>query len=214
MRYFIHTYTGRRFTYGAVSTLTIADIAHHLALVNRFCGATMVPYSVAQHSLIVRKILKDAGASPLLQLHGLLHDAHEAVMNDAPTPYQRWLHEEFTPEDGVDIMEQSKALLDVQIYNGLKLPPPDIDMRAQIKRADRIAFITEASQLLRGGEPDWLGSWKTSFGVEAANITITPQPWDLVEEGFYDTYNDLLVEAFDELQELYPFPIGDVLNVA
>jgi hypothetical protein len=32
------------------------DIAHQLAIINRFTGATSRPYSVAEHSLLVRLI--------------------------------------------------------------------------------------------------------------------------------------------------------------
>lgn len=56
-----------------LSSVTIEAIAHGLARVNRFCGATERPYSVAEHSVILaRWVGSDARV-------GLLHDAPEAL---------------------------------------------------------------------------------------------------------------------------------------
>lgn len=61
-----------------LSMIDIEDIAHHLALINRYSGATPLPYSVAQHSVYVAQSSKNLG--------GLLHDAHEAYIGDVTTP--------------------------------------------------------------------------------------------------------------------------------
>lgn len=57
------------------------DIAHHLALTNRFNGATRVPYSVAEHSLYVAALVE-----PRHRLAALIHDAHEAIIGDLVQP--------------------------------------------------------------------------------------------------------------------------------
>jgi hypothetical protein len=62
-------------------TIVIEDIAHHLAAVNRFNGATLMPYSVAQHSVLV-----SCCCDPVDSLHGLLHDAAEAYMGELVKP--------------------------------------------------------------------------------------------------------------------------------
>jgi hypothetical protein len=77
------TYTGRRFYPLApkVADIEIEDIAHQLAAENRYSGATAVPYSVAQHSVLV------AEKCPVhLKMEGLLHDASEAYLRDLPRP--------------------------------------------------------------------------------------------------------------------------------
>lgn len=59
----------------------IVDIAHSLAQSNRYTGHCKHPYSVAQHSVLLRNLV------PLhLKAAALLHDAAEAYMIDLPNP--------------------------------------------------------------------------------------------------------------------------------
>lgn len=64
----------------------IMDIAHSLAMINRFTGHTVRPYSVAEHSLLVADICAMEGHGHTLQLAALLHDAHEAYTGDVSSP--------------------------------------------------------------------------------------------------------------------------------
>lgn len=92
-------------TYGMIRTFTglelnpldlkpedirIEDIAHALALCNRFAGHTRRPISVAQHSVYVGRLCHSVGIGVALQ--GLLHDAAEAYLGDVT----KWL--KHTPE--------------------------------------------------------------------------------------------------------------------
>ena len=70
-------------------SIKLEDICHHLAFINRYSGATPVPNSVAEHTILVHRILVKIGALQFLQLQGLLHDAHEAYTGDITTPVQR-----------------------------------------------------------------------------------------------------------------------------
>jgi hypothetical protein len=67
-------------------SVTIDDIAHHLAIINRFTGATSRPYSVAEHSLLCADIAARIGVSPIVQMAALMHDAHEAYVSDLSSP--------------------------------------------------------------------------------------------------------------------------------
>ncbi len=61
--------------------IDIGDIAHALALTNRYGGHSPFPLSVAQHSLMVADVLPQE-----LKLWGLLHDAAEAYLGDVIHP--------------------------------------------------------------------------------------------------------------------------------
>lgn len=64
----------------------VTDIAHALGHLNRFSGNLPIPYSVAQHSVIVSRMVPAEMA-----LAALLHDAHESVTNDVPAPVKNVL---------------------------------------------------------------------------------------------------------------------------
>ncbi len=70
----------------SVDDICIEDIAHSLARQIRFNGHTDQPYTVAQHSVICG--LK---APVEHSLAALLHDAHEYIIGDIPSPVIQWL---------------------------------------------------------------------------------------------------------------------------
>lgn len=86
--YYIRTYTGRRFwpADARPDDVHIEDIAHALALCNRFAGHTVRPYSVAQHSVL---IARSFGDDKVLAKHALLHDAAEAYIGDLTRPLKK-----------------------------------------------------------------------------------------------------------------------------
>ncbi len=90
MRHCIPTFSGEAFDPfdPDPSKIHITDIAHQLAALNRWNGATnwsatSPPISVAEHSVRV------ANQCPrVYRLDGLLHDAAEAYLGDIPRPYK------------------------------------------------------------------------------------------------------------------------------
>src|SRR6266576_743863 len=89
----------------------LSDIATALCRQPRFGGHTRVNWSVAEHSLLCAHLARSwyRGA---IELHALLHDAHEAVTGDIPTTWK------------TDEMRALQAQLDERIYARLKLPQP------------------------------------------------------------------------------------------
>jgi hypothetical protein len=87
---YILTHSGAQVGYlPQTDTPSIADISLGLSRMPRFAGQTRVPYTVLDHSLFVLDMVTaDAPAAFTLQLAALLHDAHEAMTGDVPTPFK------------------------------------------------------------------------------------------------------------------------------
>ena len=64
-----------------VEALAPAELALSLSRLCRFAGHLSEHYSVAQHSIFVADCVENG-----LQLAALLHDAHESLIGDLPTP--------------------------------------------------------------------------------------------------------------------------------
>jgi len=129
------TFTGRHFWVldPRAEDVVIEDIAHQLAIINRYGGTSRVPVSVAQHSVLVSRLCeKLEPANRDSWLWGLLHDAGEAYLGiDVPRPVKRLFPE-------IDAAE--KRILQVVVERfGLTWPAPEV-----VKIADEIALATEA----------------------------------------------------------------------
>ncbi|QEX18533.1 hypothetical protein FRZ44_38400 [Hypericibacter terrae] len=163
--------------------IDILDIANHLAKICRFNGACRGFYSVAQHSVLVSDLLPPT-PDGLLQIHGLLHDAHEFAVGDSTTPLKK--ARRFLLGAGPDqadpdtIMAQSCQRAIIQ---ALGLPEPDEAQARQIREADFLAFAIERRDLMpkpRAGVPDWDVKLPDTKGY----YRIYPQPWDLASRIF------------------------------
>jgi hypothetical protein len=100
----IQTFSGHPFPVGDPSAedFKLVDIGHHLSRLNRYTGAIHVEhYSVAEHSvrvayylrgLVARELsVKDPHVLTAAFRAGLMHDAHEAYLNDLNSPLKRAL---------------------------------------------------------------------------------------------------------------------------
>lgn len=121
----------------------IEDIAHGLARVARWNGQTVGdhPFSVAQHSLLVERILslQNAGPSPRLRLAALLHDAPEYVIGDLISPFKAVIDAAY---------REVEERLHTAIRLRFGLPPILAEvMQARLKKADQVAAYWEAVRL-------------------------------------------------------------------
>jgi 5'-deoxynucleotidase YfbR-like HD superfamily hydrolase len=151
--------------------IEIEDIAHGLARVSRWNGQTKgkFPLSVAQHSVIVEKLLH-ANAPHFdqkWQLATLLHDAPEYVIGDMITPFKAVLGDHYR-------QIESKLDAAVRIRFGLPATLPDYVSKA-IKRADRMAAWLEATQLAGFSEEDANKLFPKPRGTPAT-MRIRPRP--------------------------------------
>lgn len=133
-----------------VEDIQIEDIAHALALQNRYAGHTSYPMSVAHHCLMVSRIVEEhrdlpalsTGCSSIdsgLSLAALLHDAAEAYLVDLPRPVKE------APgfADGYKALER-KLESAVEERFGLS---SGVLNDPRVKRADDMALAHEANAL-------------------------------------------------------------------
>ena len=123
--------------------IEISDIAHGLSFVARWNGQTVgeFPYSVAEHSLLVEKILRllNPRTNAELRLAALLHDAAEYVIGDLISPVKNALGGEYG-----ELEDRLSAA--IRLRFGMPMDLSDRQKRA-IKRADRMSAWLEARQI-------------------------------------------------------------------
>ena len=130
--------------------IEIIDIAHGLARVSRWNGQTKGnnPMSVAQHSVLVEKIL--TLNAPKMErrwrLAALLHDSPEYVIGDMISPFKYALGGIYR-----DIESRLEAAIHIRFGLPATLPP---NVKRAIKRADGMAAWLEATQLAGFSEDD------------------------------------------------------------
>jgi len=128
--------------------IRIEDVAGGLSKVCRFGAQAREYYSVAQHVLLVRRLVVEAGR-PELALGALHHDSHEAYLCDIPTPLKRKISAINDAYKWV-CNEVDLAIAEAFGFEWPKLGSPE---QQAIKRADRQALLMEAARLLpNGGE--------------------------------------------------------------
>lgn len=114
--------------YMNIDNICIEDIAYSLSKVCRFAGHCSRFYSVAEHSILVSRILP-----PHLAMSGLLHDATEAFLGDVTRPLKEMLPNYKEIENKLANLIEQK--FEISFDDPL------------IKRADNIALFLEAKLL-------------------------------------------------------------------
>lgn len=150
----VHTYTGRLVDPLDMhpEDIDVDDIAHALANQCRFQGHTSSFYSVAQHSVIVSKVVP-----PEFAWDGLFHDAAEAYLQDMAKPLKNHptLGQAYRGAE-VRIERVIGDALDVQF----PFPEP-------VKEADIVVLVTEARDLMHGTK-----SWTYYHDIVPLKTTI------------------------------------------
>lgn len=167
------------------AAIRIDDIAHHLAQINRYCGAARFPFSVAMHALLVAAIADEitpdrpASAIARLRLYALLHDAHEAYTGDMISPMKRAAR-------GFLVDEVSHRL-DRVIFSRFVGPMPDKADREVIAWADHRALLIEKQILL---------DTDTAFPVRPAWADmVRPMDWTEARDTFLRHFHGAMTDT-------------------
>ena len=122
------------------SEFTLNDIAFGLSRQFRYNGLTVLPYTVAQHSVIVSKLC----ISPKAQIVAMLHDASEAFLHDIPTPLKNLLPD-YRKIEGRFQLAIMEGILPEGFYENLQ-EAEEVDV--EVKAADRTALIHEVNSIV------------------------------------------------------------------
>jgi uncharacterized protein len=156
--------------------LDAGDIARALANQCRFGGHCRVFYSVAQHSVIVSRLVEERGGDVQDVFAALMHDATEAYLGDMPHPLKHR-----SPLGAA--FKEAEDHLEVAIRErfAIKADVPEI------KRADRALLATERRAF---SEETW--HWPELEGVEALDLELDAWPPDEAARAFAERYEELV----------------------
>ena len=128
------------------------DIAWSLSRQSRFNGhtITLVPYSVAQHSMQVASRVSGFTENTNVVLAALLHDAAEAYISDIPSPIKNI--------DGFRAhIKQIEDKITCVIFEALNVPYPSEFEWKLIKDADKWCQAIEAHAFMSSRGMYWQG---------------------------------------------------------
>lgn len=166
--------------------IEIGDIALGLSRNARWNGQTAGPHawSIAQHSDLVVDIVRreHARAPAWVLMAAKLHDASEFVTHDLITPLKAAVGDVFKEVE----LRLTRA---IHIRFGLPAVLPAA-IKAQIKRADRIAAATEAVQLAGYAEAE-CRSYLKFKEKPLRGVTLKPLPAAEAERKFLEGFERL-----------------------
>jgi uncharacterized protein len=151
------------------------DIARALANQCRFGGHCRAFYSVAQHSVIVSRLVEERGGDAEDVFAALMHDATEAYLGDMPHPLKH------RSPLGAAFREAEHRL--EEVIRARFAIKPDVP---EIKRADRALLATERRAF---SEESW--HWPELEGVEPLDLALEPWPPDEAARAFTERYAEL-----------------------
>ena len=185
----IVTITGKIIDYinPSIDQICIEDIAYNLSFINRWCGGTIVRYSVAEHSINCAKMsLAYDSKNKEQALYALLHDAAETYTSDIPRPFHRAVP---------DFKRYEKRLMDL-IRHKFKLDEKHFDKVVEI---DNKMLTNEAEQILSSSMKESLSSLGFDFDNKFDKFIIKP-----FKDGF---------EAMKQFSNLYFVLTGERVDL-
>ena len=138
-----------------VDDIDFVEAARTLARIPRYGGQSDEPFSVLQHLLLCDSIASYLEFNdPELRLRIILHDVHEYIIGDFPSPLKRLLDE----KSGGFIKELERSI-DVAVHAaaGLTEEPPEVALISKriIKQIDHLALFYEVNVVYPSVIPRW-----------------------------------------------------------
>jgi len=155
--------------------LDASDIARALANQCRFGGHSRVFYSVAQHSVIVSRVVEARGGDIEDVFAALMHDASEAYLGDMPHPIKHR-----SPLGAA--FREAEAGLEATIRERFKIKANV----PEVKRVDRALLATERRTF---SAESW--HWPELDDVEPLDLELTAWPPDKAADEFARRYAEL-----------------------
>lgn len=144
---FTFTRSGKRIKFIDTSNneYDILDMCHGVSNNLRWNGNTKIPWTVAQHSLLVSDLISELKWNTPLKnkeiaiIKGLVHDFTEAYLGDLVTPVKREIQLYSSIEDGIDKdIEKTVGIHERVSEEVIKL----------VKRADTLSLLLEAKTIV------------------------------------------------------------------
>lgn len=167
---FITTYSGANFFVDEcnIEDIPIQDIAHALSMNCRYNGHSEMFYSVAEHSVLVSKLVPEKDA-----LWGLMHDVTEAFVPDVPRPFKHLIYG-FKEFENILAKKMAK-------YYGLRWPEPK-----SVLHIDKNIVGSEA-RVIFPNPPEWV----TFYEDVCPHDMIRGLPPKKAEREFLDRFKEL-----------------------
>jgi uncharacterized protein len=143
------------------SRIHVRDVAHSLAAIPRFGGHTVEPYSVAQHSVLVSRVVELSSLDARQwALWGLLHEVAEALsgFGDVCGPIKRVPHV-------AAVVKPIERAIEAAAAKAWGFPP-DFASCPVVKAADRFVLDWEDRDLRWEDAPSHLGALPRTWRPE------------------------------------------------
>jgi hypothetical protein len=131
------------------SVFELTDLVTACSRICRFNGHTNCDTSVLNHSLIVEKILAEQEMNPGIRLAGLVHDLHEGLVGDLPSPLKPFLSE------WKEIEGEAMELTHCHIERTFGITYPKHWQLSEVWNADRRSCMTEARDYMKVDISQW-----------------------------------------------------------
>lgn len=187
----MQTFTGKRFHFQETppEDIDIVDIAHALSNKPRFGGHLDDTFSVAQHSLVICRLLP-----PEYALEGLLHDCAEAYLPDVYTPLKMMMK-----RLGFDYNTLIEEPVEKAIFSRFDLQfPLTADAKFVIKKWDWISVLMERELFARARLP-WEQVPYEKYGIDETLLSYDKSLWEKMQVLPAEEVKNQFLQAFKYL---------------